>query len=115
VTSTLSGVTYTLPLPAGYRLVSDESYRQLWSRADGEGIIVEVQVRQHGEGERCSIEPRRTGELGTIAGIERETEVGVYECVRNTDVTCMVKHSRGYLEADEVAAARDLCIAMKLR
>jgi hypothetical protein len=115
VTSTLSGVTYTLPLPAGYRLASDESYRQLWSRTGGQGIMVEVRVRGHHTGDPCAVEPRPLSERGMIGGVERETKIYVYLCAHDIDATCMVKHARGYLETDEVAAGNALCAAMSLR
>jgi hypothetical protein len=111
VTATLSGVTYTLALPAGYRLASDESYRQLWSRADGDGVMVEIKVSEH-TGEPCSTEPARTGETNTIDGVQRDTKVGANRCMHGSDVACMVKHPRGYLEPSEVAAGWELCRAI---
>jgi len=112
-TSKIGDVGYTIALPAGYRLAADEQGRQKWSPSDGDGLEVEIFARQpHSASEPCTAKASEGGGSETFHGVEREIDVNSTLCAGAMDLHCMVTHSRGYLQPDELGPARALCRTM---
>lgn len=126
VVRVLQGITYTLPLPAGYRLGDATGYRETWMPIRGEGFEVSVKIAPRGETSRPDGSMGTTtckdfggGEGGgseTKDGVEREIYFDIMTCIEGTSLyaSCKVEHTRGYVESSEKDAALALCRPLKL-
>jgi hypothetical protein len=122
----LQGVTYTLPLPAGYRLGDATEYRETWMPKRGEGFTVSVKIASRGTTSRpdgSSGTPTckefgggQGGGSETKAGVERQIYYDIMTCLEGTSLyaQCSVEHTRGYLEKSEKDDALALCKPLKL-
>lgn len=122
----LQGITYTLPLPAGYRLGDQTEYRETWIPVRGDGFTVSVKIAPRGETSRpdgsmgtATCKQFGGGEGGgseTKNGVEREIYFDIMTCIEGTSLyaSCEVEHTRGYVEKGEKDAALALCRPLKL-
>jgi hypothetical protein len=126
VVRTLQGITYTLPLPDGYRLGDATEYRETWMPEHGDGFTVSVKIAPRGESSRPD------GSFGTTTckdfgggegggsegknGVERQIYYDITTCIEGTKLyaECSVEHTRGYLEASEKARALAMCKPLRL-
>jgi len=111
VTASIGDVRYTATLPAGYRLAAEERWRHKWSPPDGEGLEVELTVQERvPAGQPCTTPPSGDGgEKDTIGGVERWTMLARTTCTDGFNLRCAVRHTRGYLNDDDMEPARALC------
>ena len=126
VVRTLQGITYTLPLPAGYRLGEMTDYRETWMPERGDGFTVSVKIASRGEISRPdgtsgtpSCKEFGGGEGGGSEGrngVERQTYYDITTCIEGTSLfaECSVEHTRGYLEASEKDRALAMCKPLRL-
>jgi len=111
VTASIGGTRYTATLPAGYRLTAEERWRHKWSPPDGKGLEVELTVQERvPAGQPCTAAPPGdSGLKDTIGGVERWTSLDRTLCNDEIDLRCAVRHTRGYLNDDDMEPARSLC------
>jgi hypothetical protein len=117
----LQGITYTLPLPAGYRLGDASEHSETWIPKRGEGFTVEIKVSDRGITSRPdgssgvpTCKEFGGGEGGgseTKDGVERQIYFDIMTCIEGTSLyaRCSVEHTRGYVNESEKDAALALC------
>ncbi len=114
----ISGVAYTLALPADYRLARDDNKRQRWEPASGEGLRVDLVLgprpRTEVDGKwvtpPCEAPSSGIQSSGQrIDGVDRTTSAGISLCLGEQSLSCDASHTRGYLEDTEKSAAIALC------
>jgi hypothetical protein len=115
----LLGVTYELPLPAGYRLGEATEHREMWMPKDGDGFTVEIKVNDRGAPHNTCKDfgGGRGGGSETKNGVERRRYVDIMTCLEGANLygACEVEHTRGYLEKSEEDAAYAMCTPVKFR
>ncbi len=122
----LQGVTYTLPLPAGYRLGDATAYSETWIPKQGDGFTVQIKVAPRGTSSQpdgsMGVTPCKQwgggpgGGSETKNGVEREIYVDIMTCLEGTSLyaQCSVEHTRGYLEPGEKERALAMCKPLQL-